>query len=130
MTKIIVSGILIDELWRILLIKRKYNKKNFPNFWAFPWWNIEKNETLEDWVIREVKEEVWLNFEVWKLYDLYQTKDYDYYKFLWNFTWNILIQEIECDWYWWFSYEETKNLHTFGKIQEILQRLNLDNLLK
>jgi len=45
-----------------LLIKRKYTKKNNPNFWAFPgWWN-ENNKTMEETAIREVKEEVWLDF--------------------------------------------------------------------
>jgi ADP-ribose pyrophosphatase YjhB (NUDIX family) len=59
---------IIIESKRILLIKRSKDKRNFANFWAFPWWWQELNETPEETTIREVKEEVWLDFEIERLF--------------------------------------------------------------
>ena len=57
-----VRGVTVDALivmeGKILLIKRKKNP--FANLWALPGGHLDFNETLEEAVIREVKEETGL----------------------------------------------------------------------
>lgn len=125
----IASWIMIDSLWRILLIKRKYDKKEFPNYWSLPGWRVENWEQIESSVIREVKEETWLDFEIQQLY-LQQESEYNYfYRFLWSFTGSIIIQEEECDWFGWFTYEETHKLLIYSNIKNIINSLNSEKLI-
>jgi len=132
----ICSWIITDKLNRILLIKRKYNVLDLPNHWAVPWWKQEKLEDLNFTVIREVKEEVWLDFIITKLYieskliinDLNLIKYF--YRYLWIVTWKIKIQESECDWYGWFTYNEAKELLMSSNMVDIIEQLYKDNYIK
>jgi len=126
--KIIWSGIIIENK-RILLIKRKFNKKAFSNYWAPAWWGQEENETFEETAIREVKEEVWLDFIPTRLFIEEHTENTSLYRYLWDFSWKIDIQEEECDWYWWFTYTEAKKLLIAKNIEEIIDKLYEENLI-
>ena len=131
MTKTIVcSWLILDDQWRILLIKRGFDKSHFPNYWSFPWGRQEKWESIDEVVIREVEEEVWLKFEITNLF-IKEEWPYNYfYRFLWKYHWNILLQEEECDWYGWFSYNETKKLLINSAISNVIQKLYEKKLLK
>ncbi len=132
---VIWSWIIIDKQKRILLIKRKYNKKEFPRYWSFPWWHKEKNENIENCVIREVKEETGLDFKIDKIFieNKFMFDDNDkithFYRFIWEYSWEIKIQDSECDWYAWFNYEETKSLVIFEIIREVIEKLFKENLI-
>ena len=55
---ILVSTIaLIDDESKILIGKRPYGK-TFENLWEFPGGKVKKNETVEQALIRETKEEI------------------------------------------------------------------------
>ena len=128
--------IIIDKNNRLLLIKRKYNKKAFPNYWSLPWWNQEKWESVENTAIREIKEEVWLDFKITKLFiedELIVEEKWiinHFYRYLWKVSWNIIIQEDECDWFWWFTFEETKKLLINSNINNIIEKLCNENIIK
>jgi ADP-ribose pyrophosphatase YjhB (NUDIX family) len=122
------SWIIIQDE-RILLIKRSKNKKSLAGFWALPWWRQEENETPEETTIREVKEEVWLEFEALKLFTENTTEEIHYYDFLWNWTWEIVLQVEECDWYWWFSFEETRYLPIVDRMRGVIEELANENLI-
>jgi ADP-ribose pyrophosphatase YjhB (NUDIX family) len=131
----ICSGIIIDELKRIFLIKRKYNAKFFPNHWATPWWYVDDWESFEECAIREVKEETWLDFKITKLFiedELVFEKEWrinKFHRYLWNYSWNIKIQEDEIDWWAWFTYKETKNLLIYQNMKHIIEELYKQNLI-
>jgi ADP-ribose pyrophosphatase YjhB (NUDIX family) len=127
---IICSWLLIDDKGRILLIKRKFNKNDFPNYWSFPWWRQEKLEEINEVVIREVKEEVWLDFEIKEIFLKEEWQFNYFYRFLWNYSWKIIIQEEECDWYWWFSYKETEKLLIYSVIRAVIQKLYEKGIVK
>ncbi|MDC0093046.1 8-oxo-dGTP diphosphatase MutT [Alphaproteobacteria bacterium] len=55
--QLVVSIALIDSNNKILISKRP-NKKHLSGFWEFPGGKVEKNETPENAIIREVKEEL------------------------------------------------------------------------
>lgn len=126
--KIIWSWIIIENK-RILLIKRSYTKKDNPNVWAFPWWTHELNETSEETTIREVKEEVWLDFtpQILFLENIFQGKHF--FRYIWEWKWTIILQEEECDWYWWFTYEETIKLPISWNMLELVNKLKEENYI-
>lgn len=122
--------IIIDNNKRLLLIKRSYKSKIYPSLWAIPWWRWNENESPEDIVIREIKEEVWLNFEPENLY-LEEISEIWWiitkiHKFLWKHSWTIIIQENECDWYGWYNYDEIKKLDLAFNHLELVECLKND----
>lgn len=125
--------IIIDKNKRILLTKRSAEKDAFPLFWCMPWWRWEKWETAEQIVIREIKEEVWLNFKPTKLFQEIVTKRLDETfssnRFLWNYSWEIILQKEECDWYAWYTYEETKDLQIAFNHRETIDMLKEEKLI-
>ena len=54
---------LIDDEDRILIGKRPMGK-SFENFWEFPGGKVKNNESLEQAIIREVKEEIEINVNI------------------------------------------------------------------
>lgn len=58
-----VTGILIEN-GKILLVKQKVNEKRN---WSLPGGKLERGETLEQAIIREMKEETGLDVEILKL---------------------------------------------------------------
>ena len=127
--KIIWSWIIINDK-RVLLIKRSKNKWWIPNIWVFPWWWAERNETPEETTIREVKEEVWLDFKIEKFWSEDENWKWHFYQFLWTYSGKVILQEEECDGYGWFTYIETKYLPMIERHIEILWNLYEEGLLE
>ena len=48
---------ILDEDDKILLTKRPQHMRKFPNAWVMPGGHLEHGETMEECVIREVREE-------------------------------------------------------------------------
>ena len=120
---------IIIENKRILLIKRKFNKKNNPNYWSFPgWWN-EDNDSMEETTIREVREEVWLKFSQLELFVENKNEKCHFFRYIWKWEGTIVLQEEECDWYWWFTYEEAKKLLISDKVVELVDKLREENYI-
>lgn len=120
--KLVCSWIIINEK-RVLLIKRSKNKGSVPNMWIFPGGWHEDWETFEQTAIREVKEEVWLQFNLEKLYSNDTNERGQYYQYIGTWDWKVSLQESECDWYWWFTYIEAQYLPLIIKHKEILSKL-------
>lgn len=127
--KIIWSWIIIQDK-RVLLIKRSKNKFKYPNFWAFPWGRLEEWETPKETAIREIKEEVWLDFQIEKLHDDSIIWETHFYNFLWTWVWNVVLQTEECDWYWWFTYDETKYLPSWERIIDLIEMIYSEKLIE
>lgn len=123
------SWIIIDENKRVLLIKRWINKNYCPNYFAFPWWMNEKDEIPENTAIREVREEIWLEFVPERLFLKDLNNDFPLYRFLWKYSWKIVLQEEECDGYGWYTYEETQNLLLIDNVKFVLQKLHDESLI-
>ena len=125
--------IIIDEKNRIFLAKRSNYTNTFPWFWNLPWWRWDLNETAEQIVIREVKEEIWLDFEPTRLFHDCITQhswiDVLSSRFLWKYSWKITIQEEEIDWYAWYSYEEIKDLKIAFNHMETIEMLKEEWLI-
>jgi len=125
---IAASGILLKDK-KILLIKRSDYTTIYPNYWACPGGRAENNETPEMTVMREVKEEVNLDFIPTQLFTTATWQDRDLYRYLGNWQGKIKIQEEEVTNYGWFSYMETKKLALAFDYARVIELLNKKELL-
>ena len=71
-----VTGAIIQEKNRFLICRRGPDEKA-AGLWEFPGGKLEINETLEDCVLRELKEELDIDAEIHSLYDNYRFKSKD-----------------------------------------------------
>ena len=71
-----VTGAIIQEGNEFLICRRGPNEKA-AGLWEFPGGKLEINETLEDCVLRELKEELDIEAELHSLYDNYRFKAED-----------------------------------------------------
>ena len=83
-----------------------------------------------------MKEEVGLDFVIWNLFESAELKKEwsntikIIHRFIWKTSWNIHIQEEECDWFGWFSYEELKWLKIFSNLKITIDKLKDENVIK
>jgi len=122
------SGIILQEK-KILLLQRSNYTENYPGFWGCPGGRAEKDETAEQNVIREVKEECNLDFLPTSIIKTGIWQDRKYYRFLGNWSGQIKIQEEEVLDFNWFNYEKAIKLNLSFDYKEIIEILYKNNLL-
>ena len=118
---------------KILLIKRSYYSKAFPWYWTLPSWRWEENETAKQIAIREIKEEIGLDFQPTDLFHtsviFHTVEKIQTNIFLWFYNWEIKIQEEEVDWYAWYTYQESIELKLAFDYKELIEKLHFDNYI-
>ena len=124
MQLITAGAIIIDDDKKILLVKRPSDKKLFPNAWSFPGGKLEEWESLDETVIREVKEETWLDLISFEQYSFtghtpQNTRSINHL-YIGKAKW-ILIPETEAKRY---SYDEIKWLKLAFNQEEIIEELH------
>ncbi len=103
------SGIILSA-HKILLIKRSNYTKIYPGCWACPGGRAEAGETAEQNVIREVKEEVNLDFVPTEILTTATWQNRYLYRFLGTWSGAIKLQEEEVTDYDWFTFSEAQKL--------------------
>ena len=76
MMKIVGTAIIVDEKGRILIGQRPEGKA-LPGLWEFPGGKLEEGETIEQCIIREIKEELNVHCDVGKFL-LTVSKEYEH----------------------------------------------------
>lgn len=122
------SGIILQRK-RILLLQRSHYTQNYPGFWGCPGGRAEKDETAEQNVIREVKEECNLDFKPTQIIKTGIWQDRKYYRFLGEWTGGIKIQEEEVLDFNWFKFNEAIKLNLSFDYKEIIELLYNKQLL-
>ena len=123
-----VAGTILKDK-KLLLTKRHPDMKKFPNFWTFAAGHLkETDKTMEDTVIRELKEEVNLDFIPKSKLGFYETIDENQrifsLVFLGEWSGEIKCQEDEVSEVGWFTYEETKDLEIAFCYREAIEDLH------
>ena len=77
----VACGIMFDNANKVLMGLRSDKGAN-PNFWEFPGGKCEANETLEECLHREWKEELNLNIKIEKLVYVSQLENIECYFFI------------------------------------------------
>ncbi len=121
-------GIIISEK-KVLLCKRKSDKKVFPQCRDFPGGRSDDNEKPKQTAIREVKEETNLEFIPQKLFETQLFGKRTLYLYLWKRSGNIFIQAEEADWYGRFLYDEAISLPLAFEYKQTLSKLKDSNLI-
>lgn len=118
---------------KILTIKRNKDEIAYPGKWAFPGGKLEKGETVLDTLKREVKEEVGLEIEDYKLF----LKDYTFIRpdghnvvgltFLVKAKNNKIILSKDFEDYKWVTLNDFNSLdHIEGMEEEVNLAFNID----
>ncbi len=127
---IIASSAIILKDKKILLVKRLNDPSVlYPSHWACPGGREKPNESPEEVVIREVKEEVNLDFNPTKLFSTGKYKDRILYRFLGKWSGHIRIQKKELTDWKWFSYEDAIELDLAFDYESIIQKLHNEGYL-
>ena len=126
---VIASTAAIIKDKKILLIKRSNYTKLFPEHWAFPGGRSEGEETPEQGLIREVKEETDLDFEPTELIKKGQYQDRELYRFYGNWSGEVKLQEEEVTDFQWFTYEEAIKQKLAFDYHEVIEILHERELL-
>ena len=108
-----VTGAIIQEKNKFLICRRGPDEKA-AGLWEFPGGKLEINETLEDCVLRELKEELDIDAEIHSLYDNYRFKSKDiiynlYFFKIKEYSGNF-IKTVHDEIKW----EELKNFHHYS----------------
>ncbi len=93
-TKIAVGGVIIRDN-KILLTKRRDDPDK--NKWAIPGGKLELNETLEDGLKREMKEETSLNVKIGKLLGIIEVINDNFHYVILDYECDIISGEIEAN---------------------------------
>jgi ADP-ribose pyrophosphatase YjhB (NUDIX family) len=123
------SGIILQKN-KILLLKRTNYNNKYPGFWGCPGGRAEHNETAEENVIREVKEECNLDFKPTSIIKTGIWEEKTYYRFLGEWSGNIILQKKEVADFGWFNLNEAKNLKLAFDYLEIIELLEKYKHLK
>ncbi len=121
------SGIILQNN-KILLLKRTDYNNRYSGYWGCPGGRAEPNETAEENVIREVKEECNLIFKPTSILKTGIWEEKTYYRFLGEWSGSLKIQEEEVSDFGWFSLNEVKKLKLsfdYLEIIELLEKLKL-----
>lgn len=125
-----ISSALIIRDKKILLNKRAKGVEKFPGFWGFPGGKNDENETPQEAVIREVKEEIGLDFQISNLFLTSKGASGKVYSFLGSESGIVSLQKEEVDEIKFFNYSETNKLNlAFPYTKEVLNKLKEENLI-
>ncbi len=92
--KIAVGGVIIRDN-KILLTKRRDEPDK--NKWAIPGGKLELNETLEEGLKREMKEETSLNVKIGKLLGIIEVINDNFHYVILDYECDIISGEIEAN---------------------------------
>ncbi|MDR0369153.1 MAG: NUDIX hydrolase [Candidatus Peribacteria bacterium] len=122
------GGVILKDK-KILLTKRVETKKNYPKHWTLPAGTLEETDpTLSAAAIREIKEEVNLDFTPTKKLGFYETTTDEYriigFVYLGDWKGEVKALETEISEIGRFTYEETKSLAIAFSYRETIEDLN------
>jgi len=131
----VATSILLNDDCKMLILKRSEKVKTYKGFWGGVAGYVEENEKPYETAIKEIKEEVGLDKEYFKLIkrldpikfsDFYENKKYDWEIFVFLFKINKK-SKIKIDWehseYRWINPSEIDKFNTVPHLKDIVKKL-------
>ncbi len=118
-----VNVIIADNLGRILILKRSSKDESCPGLWDLPGGGVEKNETLQEAVKREVAEESGLKVkpESDYFYIYHYPKKIDKYAFRSTLIGGEVLLSKEHTEFKWISKDEWQSLEYIPSVKATLE---------
>lgn len=130
--QIATSGIILKDR-KILLIQRSGRTEAYPHCWACPGGRGEPGESPEQTTVREVKEEVGLDFKPTQLFkkNVFEVfgRRFAGYQFLGDWQGEPRLCEEEVTDCKWFTYDEAVKLRLAFNFRDIIEKLRKESLL-
>jgi len=126
------SGLIIKiekGVKKLLMIRRSPDKRLYPDKWAFPGGKSEEGETPEETVVREVKEEVGLDFVPERIFETNTNRKRKVFRFLGEVSGEIILQEEEVTDSGYFSFEEALDLDLGFNCDKVIGMLRDEGLI-
>ena len=122
--KVLIADVIILDNNKILLVQQR--KTEAYGLWSFPGGRVEKDETIEEAVLREVKEELDVKLVEYEFYKL-QTIDsrgdkLEIHTFIGKICGNIHLKNDELMSYKWCSLEDVKKMKDSLRSNIIFER--------
>jgi|FLOH01.1.fsa_nt_gi mutator protein MutT len=115
---------------KVLMTKRSSNKPTWPNNWCFPGGKQDPGETPEQTIVREVKEEVGLDYKPEKIIRTDNSQfEIPIYRFIGTWSGEIDLDKKESSEYGWFNYKDLKKLDISENYDQLLEYLYTDGLI-
>jgi len=125
--KVVVGVLIYNEKWEIFLA-RSYK---WWDKWVVPWGHLEWGETLEDWVKREVKEEI--NLDITNIENIsvqesifsqefHQKKHMVFLNFSALLQWWDIVLNYELQEYRWFNPDESLKENLNSSTREFIEK--------
>lgn len=131
--RITVAAAIILKDKKILLAKRTAYTKAYPHYWNCPGGRADPGETPEQAAVREVKEEIGLDFTPTRLFEKRNfeppTGPSVGYQFLGTWQGEPRPCEKEVADCRWFTYDEAIKLKLAFNYRDILEKLRSEGLL-
>ena len=125
---IAAAGLIIKDK-KILLTKRSNYTGAFPGCWTCRGGRADEGETAKDAVVREVKEEIGLDFKPTELFAKGKWKDRDLNRFLGEWSGKIKFQQDEITKFGWFTYKQAIKLKLAFDYKKVIEKLHRKNIL-
>lgn len=118
---IVITGIIQNSKNQILITRRNKNKIVYPGLWECTGGSVKAEESSIEAVIREIKEEIGVEFKPTEGRLLGTVKGNNFFRDVWNFRKDILKKDInyndgEVIDSRWVSLEEYANLYSIGEV--------------
>lgn len=127
-----VRGIIKNENYEILIVKRHPKSRTDPEMWELPGGKVEKGEHFADALVREIKEETSLDGKVGDFAEAVQN-DYMHKRtvqlimYLDDVKGEVKISDEHTDWMW-ASIDKIKTLEMSTSLKKVLKK-KLGNLV-
>jgi len=124
-----VYGIIENDAWEILLMKRANTGYMDGKYWL-PAWHLEGEESLKQWVIREIKEEICIDVTESDLEMIHQSHRitswervyFDFYFRVKNYSGGLKNWEPEkCSW---IKFVDPQNKEIVPYLRDVFSHIN------
>lgn len=115
---LVALSVIFNKEGKILLLKRSETTSWFPNHWAFVGGKIEKGETPENALVREIYEETKIKLTNFKIKKIIKDNNIIEYLYLSRVGDDTIILNSEHTDYRWYSIEDIKKLE--NKVPDII----------